>query len=414
MKRLATLLAVSGALVAAAPAHAARHMAMGIADDRVLLAGGLTADMAVAEWRRLGVDDVRILAQWSRIAPRRGSAKPPAGFDASDPSSVGYHWGTLDAAVNRVQAAGLRVVMTITAPGPLWASSDPRRHNRRWAPRPRAFADFAAAVAARYGDVVDEYVLYNEPNLPQWLQPQSSCPHGHCTPRAPHIYAALVRAAYPAIHAVQPDAKVVIGALAPRGSGGHSTNAKLRPMTFIRSMGCVDRSLRRVSSGPCHGYKPIPADGFAYHPHSVVLPPWRPFPDADDVDLASIGRLETLLDRLQSRGRLRPTTRRFDLYLDEFGYQTDPPDRLLGVSLGTQDRWLQQAAYRAWRDPRVKLFVQYGWRDEPVSSNGLYSGWQAGLRFANLKPKPSLKHFARTVASAHGTRPWAPVAKSRH
>jgi hypothetical protein len=413
MKRLAALLVAIGALVAAAPAPAARHMSVGIADDRVLLAGGLLADKAVAEWKRLGVDDVRILAQWSRIAPKRGSLHPPSGFDAHDPASTGYHWETLDAAVDRVTQAGMRVVLTITGPGPLWASSAPRRHNRRWSPRPSAYGDFAAAVAARYADVVDEYILYNEPNLPAWLQPQSACSHGHCSPRSPHIYRSLVRAAYPAIHAVVPDAKVLVGALAPRGSNGHSNNATLKPMSFIRAMGCVDRGLHRLHTGRCRNFRPLTADGFAYHPHSVVLPPFRPFPDPDDVDLASLGRLEGLLDRLQARGRMRPTTRKFNLYLDEFGYQTNPPDKILGVSPATQDRWLQEAVYRAWRDPRVKLFTQYGWRDEPVSPNGLYSGWQAGLRYANLKPKPSLLHFARTVESAHGTRPWSRAAKSR-
>ena len=100
-----------------------------------------------------------------------------------------------------------------------------------------------------------------------------------------------------------------------------------------------------------------------------------------------------MLDRLQRAGRLKATTRRFDLYLDEFGYQTNPPDRLAGISLSQQDQWLQRAAYQAWRNKRVKLFSQYLWRDEPRSLNNTFGGWQSGLRFTDGRAKPSLKHF---------------------
>ena len=413
MRRLLVLLCAAVALlVVATPAPAARRMAMGIADDRVLQAGGLRADEAVTEWKRLHIDTVRVFAQWSKIAPTVDSTRAPAGFDPRDPASQGYDWRSLDAAIDRVTTAGLKVILTVTGPGPVWGSGAPSRHNGRYKPRPTEFGAFAEAVARRYADDVDEYILYNEPNLPAWLQPQSSCPQRHCSPRAPHLYRALVRAAYPAIKAVDPVARVLIGALAPRGSNGRSANATLKPMTFIRSMGCVDRNLRSRRSGSCQNFRSALADGFAYHPHGVLNSPSTPFSDPDDINLASLPRLEHLLDGLQSRRRLRSTTRRFNLWLDEFGYQTDPPDDILGVSPRTQDRWLQQSAYRAWRDPRVKLLVQYGWRDEPVSSNGSYSGWQAGLRFANLKPKPALAHFRHTVDAAHGTVSWSATARS--
>ena len=35
--------------------------------------------------------------------------------------------------------------------------------------------EFAGEVAARYGDRVDRYILWNEPNLGGWLRPQASC-----------------------------------------------------------------------------------------------------------------------------------------------------------------------------------------------------------------------------------------------
>ena len=68
-----------------------------------------------------------------------------------------------------------------------------------------------------------------------------------------------------------------------------------------------------------------------------------------------------MLDRLTRMGRIVAPRRKFDVHLTEFGYQTSPPDHEVGVSLGRQSRYLQQAAYLAWRTPRVRNLTQYQW-----------------------------------------------------
>jgi hypothetical protein len=395
---IALLLAAVLAAAGAASAHAASPE-VGIADDRIMLWGGPGADQAVADWRAQGVDVVRMFALWSKIAPRRHSMRPPAGFDAANPNSRGYAWGQLDQAVLRVRAAGLKVMLTVSGPGPLWTSQAPRRRAPRYRPDPRRFAQFATAVARRYGAYVDRYVLWNEPNLATWLLPQASCVRGRCTPVAPHLYRGLVRAAYPAIKAADPGAQVLIGAMSSRGQRLRAGNVTMRPMEFLRALGCVSASFGRLRSGACRHFAPARGDGFAFHPHGGLFSPDRAFPNRDDINLASLGRLEAALDRLQRGGRLRATTRRFGLYFDEYGYQTRPPDRTAGVSLATQDRWLQRAAYLSWRNKRVQLLTQYQWYDEPVTRAGsLYAGWQSGLRFLNGRPKPALAHFATPIA----------------
>ena len=353
------LLLVLAFLLAAAPARAAGPE-VGVADDRVLMAGGPAADRAVAEWRANGVDAVRIIAQSTRIER--------------------WGWSELDAAVARVHAAGMAPMLTVVGP-----------HRR---PSRARFAGFAAEVARRYGAAVDRYIIWNEPNLPSWLQPQAKCSRGRCTPVAPHLYRGLVRSARPAIRAADPGAQVLIGAMSSRGHELRSRNATMRPLAFLRALGCVDARGRRLRTGSCKGFKPATGDGFAFHPHGTLVSPDRAYPNRDDVNLASLGRLESVLDRLQRGGRLRASTRRFGLYLDEYGYQTRPPDRTAGVSLATQDRWLQLAAYRTWRDSRVKLLTQYQWFDEPLRRAGSpFAGWQSGLRFLNGRPKPALAHF---------------------
>jgi len=391
------LLALLLLLVLAVPARAAGPE-VGIADDRTLLAGGPQADAAVAEWLQLGVQQVRIYALWSRI----GGPSPDAPND----------WAQLDHAVDRVVAAGMEPLLTVTGPGPLWSSRRGERGDPRWDPSPAYFAEFAGAVAERYGDRVDRYVLWNEPNIGSWLRPQAACFGKVCTAVAPHLYRGLVRAAYPAIHAADPGATVLIGAMSSRGSDLRRENSTLRPMAFLRAFGCVDGAYRKVRNGRCKGFVPAKGDGFAFHPHGVLTAPDRAFGNADDVSLASLPRLERALDRIQRGGGLKASTRRFGLYIDEYGYQTNPPDRLVGVSPGQQSTWLQRAAYQAWRDPRVKLFTQYRWRDEPIVADGSYAGWQSGLRYADGRAKPSLKTFATPfVLDAARGRLWGQVRR---
>src|SRR3954452_23841794 len=335
---------IAAFLVLAVPAVRAASPEVGIADDRILLGGGPEADAAIAEGQELGGQDVRIYALWSRIAP-----DSPGGVD---------NWVELDAAVNRVVAAGMTPILTITGPGPLWVSRRSARGEPRYDPDPKLYAQFAHDVAARYGDRVDRYILWNEPNLAGWLRPQGSCKGKTCTPVAPHLYADLVRAAYPEVHAADSTAQVLIGAMSSRGSALTGENANEHPLAFLRAMACVDTKFHKLTTGSCKGYKPVTADGFAFHPHGVLLAPEKVFPNKDDVSIASLSRLTTTLDKLRSLGRIKSSAK-LNLYLDEFGYQTNPPDIYAGVSLAEQDDWLQRAAYQAWRNPRVKLFSQY-------------------------------------------------------
>jgi hypothetical protein len=190
---------------------------------------------------------------------------------------------------------------------------------------------------------------------------------------------------------------VLFGALAPNGESSTKQNAKTRPLAFLRSLGCVKVTFKRDRSGPCKGFKPLTADGFAYHPHSTLRAPDDAQPNLDNASIGDLPRLERTLDLTQrARGLKKVGAGHFPLYFTEWGYQTRPPDKTRGVSVAKQSRYLQQGAYLAYKDPRVKLLTQYEWRDEPVrhSSSDPYSGWQSGLLFVNGKAKRSLATFA--------------------
>jgi Glycosyl hydrolase family 79 C-terminal beta domain len=389
----AIVLVLLAAFLIAPSGASARFMQTGIADDAVLLGGGPDADQAVAAWRKLGVDVARIQVSWTRVAPTPRAATPPPGFQAANPDDPGYDWHVIDAAVQRLQGAGIKPMLMLDGPPPLWASGNPARGNPRYRPSAPAFANFAAAAAQRYGAVVDDYILWNEPNLPLWIQPQAQCGKHNCTPVSPSVYRAMVRAAYPAIHSIDPVARVLIGALAPAGGALKSKNANMRPLEFLRGLGCVDATLKPIRRGSCAGFQPALADGISYHPHSTRHAPSQPYEHPDNADLGSLKRVERLVDSLEAHGRLQGATRPLSFWLDEYAYQTNPPDKLRGVSPGAQDRYLQQAAYIAWHDPRVVMMAQYLWTDEPARGGKSYTGWQSGLRFADGTAKPALAHF---------------------
>ncbi len=295
-----------------------------------------------------------------------------------------------------MRSYGIKVMLTITGPGPLWASKSPRKRNPRYWPKAADYRDFARAVATRYGAEVDRYLLWNEPNQPGWLQPQSECKRRRqCTPLAPHIYRSLVNAAMPAIHAADPGSEVVVGELAPVGNPPISDNTPIAPLIFLREMACVDGRYKTIRGGRCAGFKAVRADAVGYHPHPIKNAPDQRNPDPNEAQFGDLSRLFTVLDRLKRSKRLHASN---GFHLTEFGYQTSPPDHAIGVTLAQQARYLQQAAYIAWSAGRVRSLSFYQWDDEPVVYRGrgtkAYSGWQSGLRFVTGKPKPVLSTFA--------------------
>lgn len=390
---LTVLTLAIGVAAAASPAHASPSMAIGIADDRVLLQGtDAQATAAVDAWKTLGVDVVRVHAVWGTIAPGLFAKNQPAGFDPRDPNSPQYNFWRLDRAMNLVTSRGMRVLLDVTGYGPVWGSSEPSKNNVRWKPDPARFAAFATAVAKRYGNRVDEYMIWNEPNQPLWLMPQNVCSRGRCTPYAPHLYRQLVLKAGPAIRAADPGAKIIVGVLAPRGQSLTSASSKIRPLQFLREMGCVDSRYRKVRTGYCRGFSAPVVDGFAYHPNGINLGPTVPSRNPDDAQISDLGRLVRTLDGVTRGGGLRSRSGgKLGLWFDEYDYQTNPPDPYAGVSLNNQNAWLQQGASIAWASSRVRNFTQYVWEDEPYIKGG--GGNQGGLRFFNGKAKPSLDGF---------------------
>src|SRR5436305_1954139 len=170
--------------MAAAPAtSAARGLTTGFNPDPALIGpSAWTNPFWIDQARTEGAGLVRVNVSWAAVAP---SSRPP-GFDATDPTSPGYAFSTVDAEVRALSAAGLQVLINITG-APSWAEGPNRPSNVRpgtWKPDPAALAGFTQATARRYDGLfrdpsrpgaalprVRYWQAWNEPNLGTYLTP---------------------------------------------------------------------------------------------------------------------------------------------------------------------------------------------------------------------------------------------------
>jgi hypothetical protein len=390
------------------PAAGARDLEVSIMDDQLLLNSPQEkVDEYMAVFNRLGIDRLRLSAFWSQVAPAPMSRQKPAGFNARDPLDPAYDFATLDRVVSSASAHGLRLMISLSTPAPIWATGRRRKPNPLWKPSPAEFADFSEAVVRRYGPLVDHWGIANEPNQGVWLQPQSDR-RGLV---APHIYRALVQASYPRIKAFDPDSTALVGELASTGRKGRGPTVNIRPLAFLRAMACRDRRNRPIRRGRCRGFRPVPLDALGHHPYQLLLAPTRHSIERDDAAIADGPRLSRVLDRLIRAGALRGGRgRRLAIFYTEFGYQTNPPDPFAGVSLGAQRRYLQQAAYVAWRTPRARGINQFRLTDGLIGGGGVqrFREFQSGLLFRSQRPKPAYSVFAQPFVVL-GNRFWGQV-----
>jgi hypothetical protein len=356
-------------------------------------------DGALDEIKALGVHWLRVTVYWRDVAPDPSSSAVPR-FDESDPA--GYPgWAMYDRIVADAKARGFRVLLTVSGPVPRWATRSRRDYVTR--PSPTRFRRFMTAVGRRYGDRVSYWSVWNEPNHPDFLAPQYV--HGH--PYSPRLYRQLFRAALAGLRASgNARDRVLMGETAPRGN-----SHVVAPLAFLRGSLCLTRSYHRR-----RGCGSLDVDGWAQHPYTTADGPWFVSPRRDDVTIGTLSRLTRALDRAR---RAHAVRHRVDLYLTEFGVQSEP-DPYAGVSDARQAEYRSIAERIAYRNPRVRAFSQYLMRDDlprPGSRYERYSGFESGLRHSGGGVKPVYDGFrlplVATRSSRHRVSLWGLVRPAR-
>ena len=347
------------------------------------------------EIQSLGVHWLRVLLYWRDVAPSPDSSSVPS-FDETDPAAY-PGWATYDRIVADAKARGIRILLTVTGPVPRWATRS--RTDNVTRPSATRFRRFMTAVGRRYGGDVDYWSIWNEPNHPQFLAPQYV--RGH--PYSPKLYRQLYRAGRSGLaRSGNERDRVLMGETAPRGN-----SHVVAPLEFVRGSLCLTRSYHRR-----HGCGALDVDGWAHHPYTTPAGPWFVSSNRDDVTIGTLSRLTRALDRARHAHAVR---RRVDLYLTEFGVQSEP-DPINGVSEERQAEYRSIGERIAYRNPRVRAFSQYLMRDDlprPGTRSERYGGFESGLRHSGGERKLAYDGFRLPLVarrtSRHRTYLWGLV-----
>jgi hypothetical protein len=300
------------------------------------------ADRAIAQAQALHAKIVRTEVPWSILEPGGSSQiNPPALVFA-------------DRLVSDAAADGIRVIMLVDS-SPCWASSAPTALLRRcspgrpnqaanaWPPRnPANYAALVGYLAKRYGTRLAAIEVWNEPDQADQLY--------FAGPDKPQRYAAILRAAYPAIKQANSNVLVLAGSLV--GANG----------VFLQAL---------YAAG-IKGYY----DGLAVHFYTLTLASLR---SIHEVQLAN--------------GDTKP------LWLDEFGWSSCyPQDRTQQeqacVTAQTQAANLANTFRAVAHTDYIAAAVLYKLQDSPLEESGVLSS--GGAR------KPAFAALARVLSSPSG------------
>jgi hypothetical protein len=346
---VATLAAVALTLMAPAASSASPYIRFGVQDD-AYLGSDESPEPRLQTLDRLGVKVVRFTIDWRRIARR----KPGRAIDPNDPA---YDWSRTDAVLNGLHRHGIAVLATLYGT-PAWANGG-RAANVL--PRSKySLAAFAYAAARRY-PWLRSWEIWNEPNLRRFLSPNS-----------PQLYVQrLLNPTYAVLHGLLAGNRVAGGVTSPR-----PTPSGLSPVAFMRGMRQARARL----------------DAYSHHPYPVTRGE-TPSHFAAGACRYCKGVL-TLANLPQLLREVRRDFGPKRIWLTEYGYQTNPPDRF-GVSTAAQAAYVSEAALRAKSARYVDLLIHFMVKDEPQPS-----GWQSGLLTRLGAVKPSFNAFMLPIAQA--------------
>jgi hypothetical protein len=308
-------------------------------------------------YRDLGVRIYQAKLLWNEVAPTR----PRRPKDPADPA---YRWPKeLSYVVRQAKRYGMRVALQMMY-SPPWSNGD---RAREWAPRPHAFAQFAAAAARRYPSV-RLWMVWGEPSARRNFLPMP-----YQRPTGPRIYSRILDAAYGALKRVR-RSNLVIG-------GNTFTSGDVRPRKFIKSM--------RLPNG-----RPPRMDMYGHNPFTTRRPAlWRSYVGYGFADYSDLDTLAGWVDHYLGRRRKGP----IKLFISEFTVPSDHANDTFNfwVSRRTQASWLGAALRIANRWRRIYAVGWFTLYDEPPRGPGGTAGREVNWGLLDWRgwQKPSYRAF---------------------
>jgi VCBS repeat-containing protein len=163
-------------------------------------------DKALDLLKAAGVTNIRIMVPWMGV------------------EFLNNFWSFdgVDRMVNGAVARNIEVLAVLNSP-PLWASLSDALPLTSRPTSASEFAEYAAKVAARYKGKISAYEIWNEPNYIGFWAPGPNAAQ----------YTEILKAAYPAIKAADPNAVVVAGSVS---SVLDFLNITANPVRFVKEM----------------------------------------------------------------------------------------------------------------------------------------------------------------------------------
>lgn len=298
-----------------------------------------------------------------------------------------FDWSYTDRIVDQVAQRGLKLIVRVSQDPdrPFWAGKPPENAGH--------FADFVAAVASRYRGRIHAYQIWNEPNLAREWGFRRPDPAG---------YVRLLKGAYQAIKAADPNALVVTAGMAPTGT---DSDIALPDIKFYELM-------YQAMGGASVGY----FDMLGVHGAGYAAPP-ELSPDAAAADKPRYGGerffafrhiedVRAVMERYGDGGRR--------VVVLEFGWTTDPihPEYAWhGANAGITEDLKAEYLVRAYKwaaehwQPWIALMVTIYMPDVNWTKNTEQYWWSViGPGYPDLFLRPAYIHLCAYLNGLRGQK----------
>lgn len=291
------------------------------------------------EMKTLGVTSLRIAVPWVYIQP----------------TATTYDWSKMDNVVDTAASMGFSITGAVSGT-PTWGGVP-----LAGAPNPTSYADFASAVASRYGTKIGAYEIWNEPNGVMFFAPVNATK-----------YTEVLKAAYTAIKAANPDAIVLAGAL---GATGNVKGISQAAVDFLKGM---------YAAGAA-GY----FDALSYHPYGSTLP----FSAGAGVQNSALKQIQALYAVMVANG-----DGNLKIWGTEYGNATVP---VIGITKTEQAQYLQDFIAAWTRLPFTGPAFVYTAQD--LATGMLNAEANYGLFNSDGTPKQAAVVLAKLLAELDAT-----------
>jgi len=277
-----------------------------------------------------------------------------------EPQPEQFQWAVWDRIMQAVAERDLYLIAVLDT-SPAWARAEADAANPFAPPHERAdFGRFVAAFASRYGQHVDFYQIWDEPNI---------APHWGARPADPADYLGLLREGYVQVKAADPSAWVLLAGLAPTVETG---GANLSDIAYLDQ-------LYRLGAAEWFDIAAAKPYGFDAGPDDPRL----------SAGVLNFGRAALLREVMEQHG-----DEQTPLWAVEFGWNALPPDWRGAPSIwgqvdeATQADYLVKAFQRARRDwPWLGLMLWATYQPAVPSDD---ARWGFALVDQEGQPRPVL------------------------